>query len=185
MNKEWLAYEAKSFYNAYLNLEWMNQNAGGIEFFVPMAVNGAFSIELSLKAILVHFGIPYEREHNLLALFRLLPVQLQDIFWRYLAYKAPEYADEKRRQDELVMISNIFVDWRYGFEGSPAPAFESRFLSAFANTAIWVMFTLGINYDLVQTEGGKTDEEIADMIDRNRAETMKTILAKVEKKHST
>lgn len=185
MNKEWLAYEAKSFYNAYLNLEWMNQNAGEIEFFVPMAVNGAFSIELSIKAILVHLSIPYDREHNLLALFRLLPVQIQDIFWRYLAWKVPEYADEKRRQDELVMISNVFVDWRYGFEGKPAPAFESRFLSAFANTAIWVMFALGINYNLVQTEDGKTDEEIADMIDQKRAETMKRILAKVDKKSTT
>lgn len=185
MNKEWLAYEAKSFYNAYLNLEWMNQNAGGIEFFVPMAVNGAFSIELSIKAILVHFGIPYDREHNLLALFRLLPDQLQGIFWKYLAYKAPEYTDEKRRQDELAMISNVFVDWRYGFEGKPVPAFESRFLSAFANTAIWVMFALGINYDLVQIEDGKSDEKIAEMIDRNRAETLKTILARVEKKQSS
>ena len=188
MNKEWLAYEAKSFYNAYLNLEWMNQNAGGIEFFAPMAVNGAFSIELSIKAILVHFYIPYEREHNLLALFRLLPVQLQDIFWRYLAYKAPEYADEKRRQDELVMISNVFVDWRYGFEGDHAPAFETRFLSAFANTAIWVMFALGMDYELVERSKDKidqSDEEIADMIDQNRAETMKRILAKVDRKSTT
>ena len=169
MNKEWLAYEAKSFYNAYLNLEWMNQNAGGIEFFVPMAVNGAFSIELSLKAILVHFGIPY-------------------IFWRYLTYKAPEYADEKQRHDELVLISNVFVDWRYGFEGDPAPAFESRFLSAFANTAIWVMFALGMDYELVERSKDKidkSDEEIADMIDQNRAETMKRILAKVDRKSTT
>ena len=188
MNKEWLAYEAKSFYNAYLNLEWMNQNAGEIEFFVPMAVNGAFSIELSIKAILVHLSIPYDREHNLLALFRLLPVQIQDIFWRYLAWKVPEYTDEKRRQDELVMISNVFVDWRYGFEGDPAPAFETRFLSAFANTAIWVMFALGMDYELVERSKDKvdkSDEEIAEMIDQNRAETMKRILAKVDRKSTT
>lgn len=188
MNNECLAFEAKSFYNAYLNLEWMNQSMGGINFFIPMAVNGAFSIELSLKAILVHFGIPYEREHNLLALFRLLPVQLQDIFWRYVAYKAPEYADEKRQQEELVMISNVFVDWRYGFEGDPAPAFETRFLSAFANTAIWVMFALGMDYELVERSKDKvdkSDEEIAEMIDQNRAETMKRILAKVDRKSTS
>ncbi len=185
MRKEWLAVEAKSFYNAYLNLEMMNQSAGGVEFFVPMAVNGAFSIELALKAILFEMGIPYEKEHNLLVLFNLLPERLQQIFWRYLACKAPEYADEKRRQDELALISDVFVEWRYSFEGNPAPAFDSRFLSAFANTAIWVMFSLGINYDHVLTEGGKTDEEIAEMIERNRAETMKKILAKVEKKQST
>ena len=188
LNKEWLAFEAKSFYNAYLNLEWMNQSMGGTNFFIPMAVNGSFSIELSIKAILVHFGIPYDREHNLLALFRLLPVQLQDIFWRYLAYKAPEYADEKRRHDELVMISNVFVDWRYGFEGDPAPAFETRFLAAFANTAIWVMFALGMDYEIVERSKDKmdkSDEEIIDMIDQNRAETMNKILAKVDIKRST
>lgn len=189
MNNEWLAFEAKSFYNAYLNLEWMNQSMGGANFFIPMAVNGAFSIELSIKAILVHFGISYNKEHNLLALFRLLPDQLQEIFWKYLAYKAPEYSDEKRRQDELVMISDIFVDWRYGFEGNPAPAFETRFLSAFANTAIWVMFALGMDYDLLERSKDKpkdkSDEEITEMIDQNRAETIKKILAKVDKKSAT
>ena len=163
----------------------MNQSMGGINLFAPMAVNGAFSIELSMKAILVHFGISYKREHNLLALFELLPAQLQEIFWKYLVYKVPEYSDEKRRQDELVMISNVFVDWRYGFEGNPAPAFETRFLSTFANTAIWVMFALGMDYDLVENSKDKSDEEIAEMIEQNRAETLKRILTKVDKKSIT
>ena len=182
MKKEWLAIEAKSFYNAYLNLEMMNRSTGGVEFFVPMAVNGAFSIELALKAILFEIGIPYEKEHNLLVLFNLLPERLQQIFWRYLACKAPEYADEKRRQDELILISNVFVEWRYSFEGNPAPVFDSRFLSAFANTAIWVMFSLGINYDIIPGQKKETDEQIFEMIDQNRAESLNRILEKVKKK---
>lgn len=52
MQAEFLIFQAKSFYNAYLNLERIDMQSGDFLFTVPMLVNGAFSIELSLKAIL-------------------------------------------------------------------------------------------------------------------------------------
>ena len=70
--------------------------------------------------------------------------------------------------EELVLISNVFVDWRYAFEGKPAPAFDTRFLSAFANAAIWTMFS-HYNVDVVSsTEKTKSDEEIEELFRRNR-----------------
>lgn len=51
MQAEFLIFQAKSFYNAYLNLERIDMQSGDFLFTVPMLVNGAFSIELSLKAI--------------------------------------------------------------------------------------------------------------------------------------
>ena len=52
MNKERLAYQAKAFYNAYINLEVFSRDSEGLLFLVPSIVNGAFSIELALKTML-------------------------------------------------------------------------------------------------------------------------------------
>ena len=65
MQAEFLIFQAKSFYNAYLNLERIDMQSGDFLFTVPMLVNGAFSIELSLKAILTRNSISYKKEHNL------------------------------------------------------------------------------------------------------------------------
>ena len=136
MRSDFLVYEAKSFYNAYIALEQLSKADTTTELllYAPMVVNGSFSIELTLKAILVKNHISYGKEHNLLVLFRLLPKPFQDELLTHLIEKAPEYINPEKCVEELVLLSNAFVDWRYAFEDNPAPAIDSRFLSAFANT---------------------------------------------------
>ena len=54
MNSTLLVYQAKSFYNAYIALEQLSrENPDALLLLLaPLIVNGAFSIELTLKAIL-------------------------------------------------------------------------------------------------------------------------------------
>ena len=183
MSTDCIVYEAKAFYNAYIGLEQLNREVEDkMLLWIPMLVNGAFSIEITLKAILFKRGIEYGKEHNLLILFEMLPKSIQDEIWSHLAEKAPEYADPKRRTDELILISNAFVDYRYVFEGKVVPAFDMRFLSAFANAAICTMFSLGYNLFLIPCTSEKTDQEIDSMIESNRAESIQAIQAHIEKK---
>lgn len=183
MNSDFIVYEAKSFYNAYINLERLNQECEDkMLLCIPMLVNGAFSIEVTLKAILVKQGIEYGKEHDLLILFEMLPEAIQNEIWSHLAEKAPEYADQERRTNELMLISNAFIDYRYVFEDKDVPAFDTRFLSAFANAAIWTMFSLGYNLFITPVTNEKTEQEIDDMIKNNREESIQAIQAYIEKK---
>lgn len=183
MSSDFIVYEAKAFYNAYIRLEELNRECPDkMLLYIPMLVNGAFSIEITIKAILFKRGIEYGKEHNLLILFEMLPKSIQDEIWSHLAEKAPEYADQKRRTDELTLISNAFVDYRYIFEGKNVPAFDVRFLSAFANATILTMFALGYNLFLVPSTSEKTEQEIDSMIENNRAESIQAIQAHIEKK---
>lgn len=182
-NADFLVYQAKSFYNAYIALEQINQmDEHQLLYYVPMLVNGAFSIEITLKAILTKNQIEYKKEHNLLLLFELLPDSFQAELYSHLIEKAPEYKDPHKSAEELLLISNAFVDWRYPFEGKTAPAFDARFLSAFANAAIWTMFS-HYNVDLVpSSEKSKTDEEIEEMLQKNRESSKKDIVNYLQKK---
>lgn len=161
-------YQAKSFYNAYIALEQLDQTNDHLLYRVPMFVNGAFSIELALKAILANNQIDYKKKHHILVLFQMLPDSFKSELLDHLIEKAPEYGDSQKCADELILISNAFVDWRYCFEGKPAPAFDARFLSAFANAAVWTMMS-HYNVDLVLSSSkDKTDDEIEEMIQKNR-----------------
>lgn len=168
MNNAFLVYQAKSFYNAYIALEQIKNAEDPLMYYVPMLVNGAFASELALKAILSEFNIEYKKEHNLKVLFDLFPTRLKDLFWKYLAYKKPEYADEEKRETELIIMSDAFVKWRYSFEGNNAPAFDTGFLSAFANAAIFTMFGLGFDASYRQVELTETIEEIERKYEENR-----------------
>lgn len=182
-NADFLVYQAKSFYNAYIALEQINQmDEHQLLYYVPMLVNGAFSIEITLKAILTKNQIEFKKEHNLILLFQLLPDSFQAELYGHLLEKAPEYKDPQKCAEELLLISNAFVDWRYPFEEKPAPAFDARFLSAFANAAIWTMFS-HYNVDLVpSSERGETDEEIEEMLQKNRERSKKDIISYLQKK---
>ena len=164
-----LIFQAKSFYNAYIVLEQINQLCDQpLLYYVPMLVNGAFSIEITLKAILTEKQIAYGKEHNLAVLFQQLPDSFIEEILEHLIEKAPEYADMDNFTEELILASNAFVDWRYAFEGKAVPAFDTRFLSAFANAAIWTMFS-HYNVDITPSaEKTRTDEEIEEMFRRNR-----------------
>ena len=169
MNSDLLVYQAKSFYNAYINLEAISQGPDYMMFIVPVLVNGAFSIELTLKAILTKNDISYEKEHNLWMLFILLPEELQHEIKENLQEKAPEYSDSKKWEEEFILTSNVFADWRYCFEGKSTPAVDSRFISALANAAITTMFHY-YNVDLVPAIVDRPASEISDMFSKNRAE---------------
>jgi hypothetical protein len=54
MNSDLLVYQAKAFYNAYIALDQLSRtDSNWIPLLAaPLIVNGAFSIELTLKAIL-------------------------------------------------------------------------------------------------------------------------------------
>ena len=145
MNEAVLIYQAKAFYNAYIMFDQIKNEEDPLLLSVPALVNGAFAVELTLKAILTKQKIEYKNEHNLKVLFDKLPLDIQKELWDFLEKKKPEYADYKKRETELIIMSDAFVKWRYCFEGEGAPAFDTSFLSAFANAAICTMFGLGYN----------------------------------------
>lgn len=184
VREDHLVFQAKSFYNAYIALEQISrQSEDDVLLLIPTIVNGAFSCELTLKAILAKNKIKYNNEHNLLSLFRLLPDSFQMELLDHLIQKAPEYKAMDKLVDELILVSNAFVDWRYAFEDKPVPAFNIRFLSAFANAAIWTMFS-HYNVSLEHSDTvTKTDEEIEEMIRENREQCKKINIEKMQKKN--
>lgn len=169
MKNIWLVYQAKSFYNAYIALEQINNADDPLMYLVPKLVNGAFAVEVTLKAILTEQDIDYDKEHNLKVLFDKLPQNIQKEFWEFLCSKKPEYTDIKKRDEELVIMSDAFIKWRYCFENG-APAFDESFLAAFANAAIYMMFHLGYNAFSVSDEITETFEDINQKIENNRSE---------------
>ena len=184
MNNPSLVYQAKSFYNAYIALEQLKTD-DELLLLVPKLVNGAFSVELIIKAILVEQDIVYNNEHNLKILFEKLPLDIQNEIWGYLEEKAPEYSDETKRTNELLLMSDAFVQWRYCYEGKSAPAFDARFLSAFANAAIRTMFNLGYNASFIKSEievSSDVYDDIDKKIEDNRSECMKSNIEKIRKK---
>ena len=72
-----LVYQAKSFYYAYIALDQLKSD-DEFHFFVPKLVNGAFSVELVIKAILTEQNISYDKVHNLKILFDKLPMDIQN-----------------------------------------------------------------------------------------------------------
>lgn len=167
MKNPFIVYQAKSFYNAYICLDQIHRSSQEMMLSVPMLVYGAFSVELTIKAILANNDIKYGKEHNLAVLFDLLPMDIQNKIWDWVAKKTPEYSDDQKRREELFLMSGAFEKWRYYFEES-APAFDSRFLASFANASIGVMFSLGLNVDLVPIETEKSDSEIEAKFSENR-----------------
>ena len=183
IRNEFLIYQAKSFYYAYNALEQINQSCEQpLLYYVPMLVNGAFSIEITLKAILAENQIDYGKEHNLVVLFKKLPDSFKVELLGHLLEKIPEYEKMEKCAEELILISNAFVDWRYAFEGETAPAFDIRFLSAFANAAICTMFS-HYNVDVVPSiEKTKSDEEIEEMFHKNREDCKDANLNYIQRK---
>ena len=155
--------------------------SGSFLLFFPLVVNGTFSIELTLKAILAKNDIEYEKEHNLMVLYKMLPDAFQKELLLYLNKKAPEYMESETFFDELLMLSNAFVDWRYAFEGKPVPAVDLHFLSAFSNAAIVTMFS-HYNTDLQPSARTASDDEIEQMFRENREKCKEINFKKVQKK---
>ena len=182
MNSDILVFQAKAFYNAFIVLERQNLMMDIPRYTAPVLVNGAFSIELSLKAILAKNGVDYEKEHNLLILFQMLPQKFRDEILGFLIEKAPEYSDPDIFFDEFLLSSNAFVDWRYCFEKQP-PAIDRRFISALANASIRGMFT-HYNVDLVERpSSGEISAEIEEKFENNRVQYIERNSAYIHKRH--
>ena len=167
-----VVHQAISFYNAYINLDRMNNSRGGADLIYPVIVNGVFSIELALKAILINQSIDYSKDHILAYLFEKLPTDVQNTVWEFVAEKTPVFADKKRHDEELLVMSNAFSRWRYAFEES-VPSLDLVFLSSFANAIIRTMFSLGYNIALTESDEKISIEEakkVDEMIARNRQE---------------
>lgn len=174
IRKNALIYQAKSFYNAAINLERIHHESGDLLFFVPMVVNAAFSVEIAFKAILVCEDISYENEHNLFILYSLLPDKAKVLVQKWVEKKTPEY-DLESFLSELVLVSDSFRQWRYSFEGGAPPALEMRFLMCLANAAIGTMFEMGYNVDLVEMKEEISAEEIErinQMFEENRSDAL-------------
>ena len=142
---------------------------------------GAFSIELSLKAILTQNSISYKKEHNLLVLFRMLPEEFQCEVIGYLIEKAPEYKDMEKFTKEFVLVSNAFVDCRYAFEGV-VPSFDFRFLAALANASIRGLLA---HYDVKlvpMEEKPMTDAELDKVMEDNRQQFIEKNISYIAKK---
>ena len=185
INTTFLVYQAKSFYNAYIALDQINRQCEEpMLYYIPMLVNGAFSVEITLKAILAKNQIDYGKEHNLLILFEKLPDSFKAEMLEHLIEKAPEYEDIEKWSEELILISNAFVDWRYFYEEKTPPAFDARFLSAFANAAIWTMFSHNNAKMVYDTDETITNEEFEEKLQQNRETSIRTILNIIQKKDS-
>lgn len=185
MKNPFLVYQAKAFYNAYIALEQLKPE-DALLLVVPRLVNGSFSVELIIKAILTEKNIAYEKDHNLKVLFEMLPLDIQEKIWQYLVEKAPEYSDKTKRENELLLMSETFVKWRYYFEEKIVPAFDSRFLSAFSNAAICEMFDMGLNVSFEMSEIPVSSDEYREIdkkFEENRNQSMIAI-SEIITKHS-
>ena len=116
----------------------------------------------------------------------MLPEAFQDEILLHLIEKAPKYKDPKSCCDELLLLSNAFVDWRYLFEEKPVPATDLIFLSAFANAAIWTMIS-HYNVDLIPSVRVESDAEMEQKFQENREKckeiNLKMIQKKLKEKH--
>ena len=187
MNTDLLVFQAKSFYNAYVALDQLDRNetAPALLYHIPVIVNGAFSIEITLKAILKKEHIQFKKEHNLAVLFLMLPEQFQMEILEKLSKKAPEYIDTRRFTEELVLISTAFVNWRYAFEDHSAPAIDTRFLSAFSNAAISTLLA-HYNVDLTpSTASTISEDEINELFLQNREEFREKNLKEIQQSLGT
>lgn len=176
-----LAFQTKTFFEAYQILKRQTTESALPRYFVPIIVNGALSAEFALKSILAENHVDYKKEHNLLSLFILLPTDFAlEVVNRSMAI-APSYQKFNKWTDELILISEAFVDWRYYFE-SGAPAFDIAFFDSFV-CAVCETLISHYNVELVETvDHEKTDAEIDDMIAENRLRSREAVLEKLSRK---
>ncbi len=169
MKKCYLAFQAKIFYETFVVLRKMiSEENGVVRYHVPYIVNGAFSAELALKSILTENEIAYQKEHNLLKLFFLLPKEYRDEIISRFILLYPAYNQDNFSVD-LVLLSDAFIDWRYSFEGNVAPM-DAKFADSFI-TAIAKTLEAHYNVDYVECEdGGIFEEEFDKLAAKERQE---------------
>ncbi len=181
--EKFLVYEAKSFYNAFIALEKLYLDGEtNMLFFIPMLVNGAFSVEITLKAILYKNGIEYEKEHNLLNLFNMIPDSLKLEIMGHVREEAPDYEEIEQFAEELMLSSYAFEDWRYPCEDGPAPAINTRFLSALASASITTLLSYYDANLIPSMNQMRSDKEIEELFQHNRDACIQRNIERICKK---
>ena len=85
--------------------------------FVPSLVLYAFATEVGFKALALHASGAAPRGHDLEALFRALPGELQD---QIMADTTATYPGSEPYFDrDLAMVADVFDVWRYIHEQHP------------------------------------------------------------------
>ena len=111
-----MKFQVGSFFAAYNTLCSIYFQSDNQKYLTPMIVNGAFTAELAIKAILHETQIDFGKEHNLMYLFKLLPEDIAlDIINRSMA-KAEPYRNITEWINQLFAIAQDFETWRYSAE---------------------------------------------------------------------
>ena len=96
---------------------YRNGKEEDIALMIPAAVNASFACELYLKSMIDHTV----KEHKLDKLFAELDVGYQNLIKKLMVEtgksKDPSY-DENAFMTKLTEQGNVFVDWRYFYEGA-------------------------------------------------------------------
>lgn len=138
------ATNAISFYTAAkrCNLKGM------IPIGTPSIINGSFSVELALKAILYSDGVDC-KGHHLLALMKKLPSEICIEIQNYLAEDWPDYEQQLKNCDKA------FVDWRYVHEIDKELNINTNFLILLSEICCRIM---------MEKIGMTSNVELQDMI---------------------
>ena len=150
--------------NNYLRNGNYNSGAGKL---IPIIVNYAFSDELALKYILTKNKIDFEKKHNLMDLFLLLPNNIITYFISNISTMLKN--NKEYVLSELSSISNSFIEWRYFYEGKTK------------KTNIQVLSRLSyLLNQFLKYDENKTDDEILNTIENNSKliELLKTHMTK-------
>lgn len=125
-----------------------------------MVVNGAFSAELSLKALLKHYDVAYGTTHNLLHLFWLLPTDVSYEIVNRSMEATPAFRDLDNWMDQLILISNAFEEWRYSYEAKHPLVLDINFLQAFTQAASKTLSAHCGDVDYVETVSVENEAQI-------------------------
>lgn len=95
----------------------------------PVVVNAAFACEMFLKALLMNAGILYNKKHNLVKLFDLLPEDIRREISRFCGNSE----DETVFRMTLSKHANDFVDIRYFVENNDWGHMSPTYMVALAH----------------------------------------------------
>ena len=177
-----LRYQSGSFLTAYINLSILNSQTSDLTFTIPMIVNGAFSAELTLKALLTKEGIQYSKDHNLLYLFSLLPDDIALQIVNDTMSRTPAFRDINNWLDNLICISDAFEEWRYAYEANHSLVLDTNFLQAFVQACNQVLSNrFGGVCESKEVSAGN-EQEIEQRLDAAKQQTKEAVIQKLQNK---
>ena len=123
---------------ADMALEKFSHKSADISWYdIPAGVNSAFACEVFLKTILKWNQIRFEKEHNLVGLFNLLPEDIKVSIQNELEIGYGGFTKDYVKRKYFDNINKSFVNWRYSYEHDfliqGSMRFEIGFLIEFRN----------------------------------------------------